>query len=140
MTDKGDPTGLTVPCTGCGDPSPHDSHLAPGALDRLGGPRQDPAVAAAGILEAAGVEPANRVNPNGEDYTLANADEDVSLALFLLRRALAIRERHARPKVTDAQVESVRAIITTALGSEEATERLVAAGWTPPDSKDGGQG
>lgn len=31
---------LTTPCGGgCGDTSPHDAHLAPGALDRLGGQR-----------------------------------------------------------------------------------------------------
>lgn len=33
-----DETGLTVPCGGCGDPSPHDAHLAPGALEQLGAP------------------------------------------------------------------------------------------------------
>lgn len=33
----GDPTGLTVPCDDeCGDKSPHDAHLADGALERLG--------------------------------------------------------------------------------------------------------
>ncbi len=33
-----DPAGLTAPCFGnCGDDSPHDAHLAPGALDRLRG-------------------------------------------------------------------------------------------------------
>lgn len=34
---RGDQSGLTVPCNGrCGDTSPHDAHLAPGALDYLG--------------------------------------------------------------------------------------------------------
>lgn len=33
--DEPDPTGLTVPCHGCHDPSFHTAHLAPGALDRL---------------------------------------------------------------------------------------------------------
>lgn len=28
--------GLTTPCSGCNDTSPHDSHLAPGALAWLG--------------------------------------------------------------------------------------------------------
>lgn len=30
-------TGLTVPCHGCAEPSPHDAHLAAGALAYLGG-------------------------------------------------------------------------------------------------------
>lgn len=29
--------GLTVPCRGCTNQSPHDSHLAAGALEVLGG-------------------------------------------------------------------------------------------------------
>lgn len=33
---------LTTPCAGnCGDPSPHDAHLAPGALDRLSSASED---------------------------------------------------------------------------------------------------
>jgi len=30
-------TGLTVTCPGCTEPSPHDAHLAAGALTYLGG-------------------------------------------------------------------------------------------------------
>lgn len=34
-----DPAGLTSPCLGnCGDDSPHDAHLKPGALEQLGEP------------------------------------------------------------------------------------------------------
>ena len=39
----GDDSGLTVPCKGgCGDDSPHDAHLAFGALRYLGGYRRRP--------------------------------------------------------------------------------------------------
>ena len=38
MNPVHDSSGLTVPCHGCDQPGPHDAHLAPGALDRLGAP------------------------------------------------------------------------------------------------------
>ncbi len=37
LRGRRDRTGLTVDCPGCGDPSPHDAHLAAGALTYLGG-------------------------------------------------------------------------------------------------------
>lgn len=33
---RADRTGLTYPCRGCGEPWPHDAHLARGALTYLG--------------------------------------------------------------------------------------------------------
>lgn len=39
----GDRAGLTVPCRGCDDRSPHDGHLARGAAEVLGTVRKDSA-------------------------------------------------------------------------------------------------
>lgn len=36
LRGRRDWTGLTVDCHGCDDPSPHDAHLAAGALAYLG--------------------------------------------------------------------------------------------------------
>lgn len=55
---SGDETGLTVPCGGCKDPSPHDAHLAPGALERLGASDQERIDQAVGRLaEGLGIAP-----------------------------------------------------------------------------------
>lgn len=66
-----------------------------------------PAIAAA-VLEAAGVEPLP------EEVAVDRDDpEDLTrFALRMLKRALVIREYHAKPRVTDAQVAEIAEAVT----------------------------
>ena len=61
-----DPTGLTVPCHGCDDPSVHTAHLAPGALDRLAAPAP------------AGLTPAQEIRLRLAEKAMSIADKSTS--------------------------------------------------------------
>lgn len=64
-------------------------------------------------LEAAGVECGNDWDFEVDHSTPGNAGRAVSSALWNLKRAAAIREYHAKPRVTPAQVQTVADALRT---------------------------